>query len=176
MTPQLLLAATGVYLAFLIAAVYFTRATPRRVVGALAGGAAVAVVGVGVEALCQSLGFWRYPSDDSPYGPPLMYPAVVLMFALLPLVGWRVTRRFGWRGQAVFLTAVTAVGTLRDYLIAGQVMRLIVLAPGVGTVLVDAACWAGLTALAQAVMRLVAGPARGDRLARQPAGVASGRR
>jgi hypothetical protein len=169
MTTQLLLAATGVYLAFLIAAVYFTRATPRRVAGALAGGAAVAVVGVGVEFLCQSLGVWRYPSDDRPYGPPLMYPAVVLMFALLPLLGWRVSRRFGWRGQAVFLAAVTTVGTVRDYLVGQQALAIITFAPGVGTVLVDAACWAGLTELAQAVMRLVAGPARSDPLARQPA-------
>ncbi|HZY89201.1 MAG TPA: hypothetical protein VFE78_30540 [Gemmataceae bacterium] len=40
----------------------------------------------------------------------------------------------------------------------------------------DAACWAGLTALALAVMRLVAGPARGDPLARRPAGTAADKR
>jgi hypothetical protein len=164
---QLLLVATCVYLTAMVATVYFTRATPRRLVGALAGGGAVAVVGVGVELLCQTLGFWRYPSTDSPYGPPLMYPLLVLVFAILALIGWRVTRRFGWRGQAVFLAAVTVVGTLRDYLVA-QAPGVIVFAPGLKTVLVDAACWGGLTALAQAVMRLVAGPARGDRLAHRP--------
>ena len=68
----------------------------------------------------------------------------------------------------VFLTAVTVVGTLRDYLVAGQALGLIVLAPGPLTVLVVAACWAGMTALAQAVMRVVAGPAAADRLARRP--------
>jgi hypothetical protein len=168
MTSQLLLVATCVYIVAIVATVYFTRATLCRLVGALAGGGAVAVVGVGVELLCQSLGFWRYPSTDSPYGPPLMYPLLVLVFAILALIGWRVTRRFGWRGQAVFLAVVTVVGTMRDYLVAAQAPGVIVFAPALMTVLVDAACWGGLTALAEAVMRLVAGPARGDRLARRP--------
>jgi hypothetical protein len=167
-TQQLLLRATCVYLTLLVATVYFTRATVRRALGALAGGAAVAVVGVGVEVLCQTLGFWHYRSTDAPYGPLLMYPLAVVLFAVLALIGWRVTRRFGWRGQAVFLGAVTVVGTLRDYLVAGQALGIIVLAPGIVTALVDAVCWIGTVALAEAVMRLVAGPARGDSLARQP--------
>ncbi len=162
-TQQLLLLASGVYLTLLVAAVYFTRATARRVLGAVAGGVAVAVVGVGVEVLCQALGFWRYPSDDTGHGPALMYPVIAVMWAMLALVGWRVTRRFGWRGQAVFLTAVAAVGTLRDYLVAQETMGLIALAPGALTVAVDVVCWAGLTALAQAVMRPVAGPGLGNR-------------
>lgn len=160
----MLLLATCVYLVVLAATTYFTRATRRRFLAALTGGLAVAVIGVGIEVLFQTLGFWHYPSADQPYGPPLMYPLVVVMWAVLALVGWRVMRRFGWRGQMVFLTAVTVVGTLRDYLIAGQALGFIVISPGPLTVLVDAACWAGTTALAQAVMRIVAGPAREDRL------------
>lgn len=164
---QILVLATGVYLALMIAAVYFTRATARRTTGALAGGLVVAVIGVGIEALCQTLGFWRYPSTSKRYGPLLMYPVLGLMFAFLALVGWRVTRRFGWRGQVVFLVALAVVGTLRDYLIGQQALGFIVLAPGVATVLVDAACWAGLAALSQAVMRVIVGPADADPLARR---------
>jgi hypothetical protein len=168
----ILMMATGVYLAMLAAAIGFTRATARRVAGALIGGGAVAVAGVGIEALAHTLGWWRYPSVETPYGPPMLYPALVLAFALLSLIGWRVTRRFGWRGQVAFLAAVTVVGTLRDYLYAAKYPHWIVFAPGIVTVLVDAACWAGLTALAYAVMRLVAGPARDDPLARRPWGAA----
>jgi hypothetical protein len=164
-TQQMLLLATCIYLVLLAATTYFTRATKRRVLGALTGGLAVAVIGVGIEILFQTLGFWYYPSADQPYGPPMMYPLIVVMWAVLALLGWRVMRRFGWRGQAAFLTAVTVVGTLRDYLIAGQALGFIVLAPGPLTVLVDATCWAGTTALAQAMMQLVSGPARADRLA-----------
>jgi hypothetical protein len=166
MNPQqLLLAATGVYLVLLCAAVYFTRATARRVLGALGGGVAVAVVGFGVELVCQALGLWHYPSDDTGRGPLLMYPLVVLIWAVLALIGWRVVRRFGWRGEVVFLAFVTLQGTLRDYFEAGQALGFIALAPGLTTVLVDIVCWAGLTALAQGVMRLVAGPPAADRLA-----------
>jgi hypothetical protein len=168
MTTQILLLATCLYLAGLAVLTYFTRATRRRFLGALAGGLAVAVVGVGVEILFQTLGFWHYPSAEQPYGPLLMYPVVALMWAGYSLIGWRVMRRFGWRGQVVFLAAVTVLGTFRDYLVAGQALGMIALAPGVATVLVDAVCWAGLTGLAQGVMRLVAGPAAADRLARRP--------
>jgi hypothetical protein len=98
MTTQrlILIGASCVYAGLLVATAYFTRATVRRVAGALSGGVAVGVVGVGIEILAHTLGWWRYPSVQTSYGPPLLYPAVVLLFAALALIGWRVTRRFGW--------------------------------------------------------------------------------
>jgi hypothetical protein len=164
----ILITATGVYLAVLLATVYFTRATARRVAGALMGGGAVAFVGVGVEALAHTLGWWRYPSVETPYGPPLIYPAIVLLWAGFALIGWRVTRRFGWRGQAAFLGAAVILGVPRDYAVAARFPEFFVIAPGIGPALADAVCWAGTVALAQAIMRLVAGPVRGDPLARRP--------
>ena len=164
----ILIAASCVYLAVLIVTVYFTRATRGRITGALIGGVAVGVVGVGVEALAHAMGWWHYPSVETPYGPPLMYPVVVLLFAALALIGWRITRRFGWRGQAAFLIAVAILGTLRDYRVAAWLPEFIVFAPGIRIALIDAACWGGLLAFAQAVMRLVAGPVKNDPLARQP--------
>jgi len=139
--------------------IYFTRATARRALAALAGGAVVAVAGFGVEVICQALGLWRYPSDDTGYGPLAMYPALVLIFAILSLIGWR--------GEAVFLAAIAVLGTVRDYKVA-QATGMIALTPGIATVLVDLVAWSGLTALAQGVMRLVAGSAEVDRLARRP--------
>ena len=170
MTEQqlILITANGVYLVVMVVTAYLTRATSRRVTGALIGGAAVGFVGVGVECLAHAMGWWRYPTVETPYGPPLIYPLAILMFAALSLIGWRVTRRFGWPGQAAFLGAVTVLGTWRDYRIAARLSDFIVFAPGIGTVFVDAACWAVLLALAQAVMHFVAGPAREDSLARQP--------
>ena len=53
----ILKAAIGVYLVVLVATAYFTRATARRVAGALTGGVAVGVVGVGVETLAHSMGW-----------------------------------------------------------------------------------------------------------------------
>ena len=164
---QILIMAWCVYLSLLVATTYFTRATTRRFVGALAGGGAVALVGPGVEALAHARGWWWYTSDDTPIGPLAIYPLLVVAFAFLALIGWRVTRRFGWRGLLVFLGALAVVGALRDYLISGRLMGLIVFRPGVVLVLIDAFLWAGLTALAIAVMHAVSGPACDDRLARR---------
>jgi len=166
--PFILKAAIGVYLVVLVATAYFTRATARRVIGALMGGVAVGVVGVGVEILAHTMGWWRYPSVQTAYGPPLMYPTVVLMFAVIALIGWRVTRRFGWRGQWAFLLSLAILGTVRDYGWAARLPELIVFAPGIVTVLVDAACWVSLAVLAQIVMRWIAGPVDRDALARPP--------
>ncbi len=53
---QILILASCVYFSLLGATIYFTRATTRRVMGALAGGVAVAVVGAGVEAFAHAQG------------------------------------------------------------------------------------------------------------------------
>lgn len=161
---QAIYIALCVYFAMLAATVYFTRPNRRRFLGALAGGVAVAVVGVGIEALFHTSGFWRYPSVDEPYGPVALYPLVVVVFTMLALIGWRVTRRFGWRGQMIFLAVLTTLAVLRDFLVAEQVLGIIVFARGISTVLVDAAIWIGIVALTQTVMRLVAGSAGADRL------------
>jgi hypothetical protein len=168
MTTSLLLSVTGVYLVGLAVLVYLTRATRRRFLGALAGGLAVAVVGVGVEVLFQTLGFWHYPSVEQRYGPPLMYPLILLMWAGYSLIGWRVMRRCGWRGEVVFLAAVTILGTLRDFVVAALMPDVIAISPGIATALLDILLWSGLTALAQGVMQLIAGSAAADRLAYRP--------
>jgi hypothetical protein len=72
------------------------------------------MAGFGVELLCQALGFWHYPSDDTRRGPLLMYPLLALIWTVLALIGWRVVRRFGWRGEVVFLTLIARQGTLRE--------------------------------------------------------------
>jgi hypothetical protein len=94
-----------------------------------------------------------------------MYPVIILTWTIYSLIGWRVTRRFGWRGEVVFLAAVSAIGTLRDYQEAGRGLGIITLRPGMVTVLVDVVCWLGLTALAQGVMFLISGPSDSDPLA-----------
>jgi len=167
MMTTLLLSVTAVYLVGLAILTYLTRATRRRFLGALAGGLAVAVVGVGVEVLFQTLGFWHYPSVDHRYGPVLIYPVVLLMWTGYSLIGWRVMRRFGWPGETVFLALLAVFGTVRDFVIAWQMPDVIVLSPRIATVLLDLVLWSGLTALAQGVMWLAAGPATADRLAQR---------
>jgi len=60
------------------------------------------------------------------------------------------------------------VGPPRDYLYLATYPEWGAFAQGVAPVVADAAAYIGLVALGHAVMRLVSGPARGSRLARQP--------
>jgi len=168
MNAHMFLLAYCIYATVLGVAIWLTRPTARRAAAALTAGAAVALVGVGVEAFAHAHGWWRYPGVGTPYGPPLIYPAVVLIYTTLALLGWRVVRRFGWRGELAFLAVATIVGPVRDYRVAAQLPELFVMGPGVGPLLADAVAWAGTVALAHAAMRLLAGPAAADPLARPP--------
>lgn len=161
---------TGAYAIALVAVVYFTRATLRRVVGALAGGAAVGLMALGMIALCVSLGWWQVPSASTPYFLPLLYLGLAVSCSPISLITWRVARRFGRRGLAVCCGAAAVIGPPRDYLIARKYPEWMVFAPGIAPILADAVTYVGIVAVGHAVMRSVAGPATGDALARSPEG------
>ena len=77
------------------------------------------------------------------------------------------TRRFGLRGLLVFLALFTLYGSLRDFGGAAATHHTyIIFGSGMAPVLADAASWLIDQALAQLLMRLVAGPAASDPLAR----------
>jgi hypothetical protein len=168
MTTRQIIIVTCAYVVALVAVIYFTRATSRRVVGALAGGAAVGFMGMGAIVLGNTLGLWRVPIFWTPYFLALFYLALSISVTPIYLVTWRVARRFGWRGLAVCLVVVAIIGPPRDYLYAAKYPAWMVFAPGVAPVLADAATYVGIVALGHAVMRIIAGPSRDDRLARRP--------
>jgi hypothetical protein len=168
MTTLQLIVVTCAYLVELVAVVYFTRATSRRVVGALTGGAAVGCFGLGAIALGNALGLWRVPIFWTPTFLALFYLGFAVSVTPIYLVTWRLARRFGWRGLVVCLGIVAVIGPPRDYLIAATFPEWMVFAPGVAPILADAAAYVGIVALGHAVMRLIAGAAREDRLARGP--------
>ena len=169
MTTQQVLLMTGLYLVALVAVTYFTRATTRRVVGALAGGAVASVMAMRVIALCEALGWWHVPFASTPYFAAVFYLGLVISLAPIYLVTWRVARRFGWRGLAVCLGIVAVIGPPRDYLYAATFPKWMVFAPGIAPILADSVTYVGVVVVGHAVMRLVAGPARADRLARKTA-------
>ena len=164
MTTRELIIVTCAYLVALVAVVYFTRATSRRVVGALGGGAAVGCFGLGAIVLGNALALWRVPVFWTSYFLPLFYLGLVISCSPIYLVTWRVARRFGWRGLAVCLAVVAIIGPPRDYLYAAKFPAWMVFAPGVAPILADAAAYVGIVALGHAVMRLIAGPSTEDRL------------
>jgi hypothetical protein len=168
MTTLQITAMTCGYAVALAAAIYFTRATSRRVVGALAGGAAAGCWGLGAIIAGEALGLWRdfLPSRHSVW--VLFYFGLAVSLSPIYLVTWRVARRFGWLGVAVCLVIVGVVGPPRDYFYVATYPEWGAFSSGVAPVLADAATYVGIVALGHAVMQLVSGPARGSRLARQP--------
>jgi hypothetical protein len=167
-TTQQIILWSCVYLVELLAAIYFTRATARRVVGALIGGAAAGLLSLGAIALCKVLGWWWIPIASTPYFLLLFYVLLSIWPAPVYLVTWRLARRFGWRGLWLFVAGVAVLGPPRDYLIAMKFPNLMVFAPGVAPILADGATYAGIVLVGHAVMRLISRPASKDRLARQP--------
>jgi hypothetical protein len=168
MTTMQIIAMSCAYAVALAAAIYFTRAPSRRVLGALAGGAAAGCLGLGAIVVGEALGVWRVflPSARGVW--VLLYVGLAVSCSPIYLVTWRVVRRFSWRGLAVCLVVVGLIGPPRDYLYAAVYPEWMVFARGVAPVLADAVTYLGLVALGHAVMRLVSGPARGSALARQP--------
>ena len=165
MTTLELVIVSCAYLVALIVVVYFTRATSRRVVGALAGGAAVGVFGMGAIVLGNTLELWRVPIFwTRPYFLLLFYLALTISVTPIYLVTWRLARRFGWRGLVMFTVIVAIIGPPRDYLYAAKYPAWMVFAPGVAPIIADSVTYAGIVLIGHAVMRLVAGDSRADRL------------
>jgi hypothetical protein len=150
-------------------AVFFTRANVRRLSGALAGGLIFVLLFMVEEMLPQSSGLRHFTWTIKPQALPLIYAGLIPYGAAAALIGWRLTRRFGWRGQLAFLAAACIGGPLRDYFWT-TVMPL----PGVESVsgllpwIANGVFWLCAVGLGQAIMRIIAGPARSDRLARMP--------
>jgi hypothetical protein len=163
-TRQIILWACA-YLVELVAVLYFTRATARRVMGALAGGVVAGLLAMGAIAVCEALGWWHVTFATTLCSLPLFFLCLVSLSPIY-LVTWRVARRFGWRGLAVFTSAAAIIGAPRDYLIAAKFPEWMVFAPGVAPILADAATYVGIVILGHAVMRLIAGPAKADSFAR----------
>ena len=167
MTTQQMLLITGLYLAAGIVVTYCTRATARRVVGALVGGATASLMALRVIALCEALGWWHIPFASTPYFVPVLFVGLAISCTPIYLVTWRVARRFGWRGLAVCVGIVAVIGPPRDYAYAATFPKWMVFSPGIAPILADSAAYIMIVVVGHAVMRLVAGPARADRLARK---------
>ncbi len=166
-TQQLIWVTCGYAVAF-IAVVHFTRATPRRALAALVGGAVAGGFFLGVGVLGLTIGWWQGPPPSTVGLLALFYVGTTISLAPIYPVTWRVARRFGWRGLGVCLIAAAVIGPPRDYLIAAAYPEWVVFAPGLAPVLAVSATYVGVVALGHIIMRLVGGPAHGDRLLQRP--------
>ena len=157
----------GIYLVVLVVVAVLTRATTQRIAGALAGAAAMYPVGLAIVALGERVGWWHW---TFPWGPNFL-TALGINYALCAfvfLLTWRIARRFGGRGLAVLAVVAAVVGPIRDQSFAERFPEWGSFAPGVVPVLAIAASYVLFGFVGHGVMRLVAGPARADRLTRRP--------
>jgi hypothetical protein len=155
------------YLVLLTVVAFFTRATPRRILGALAGGLASGVVALGLIALWERLGWWHMVITWEPYYLTLMLIGLSSL-AFFLLITWRIARRFGGRGLAVVVVAVAIIGPPRDLWYMRRFPEWGSYAPGIAPILAISVSYVVIVLVGHGVMRLVAGPARDDRLARRP--------
>jgi len=167
MTTQQLYLFNGLYLVVLVVVAVLTRATARRIAGGLAGGAAAGVAALGIIALGEKVGWWHMAITWEPYFLALLLIGFALC-AFIFLITWRIARRFGWRGLAVAVIVAAVIGPPRDYWYMARFPEWGAYAPGVAPLLAISATYVLLGILGHGVMRLVAGPARADRLARRP--------
>jgi hypothetical protein len=158
----------GLYLALLIVVAFLTRATARRIAGALTGGAAFGVVGLGIIAVGEKVGWWHMAITWEPYLLTVLFLGFVISCAPVYLLTWRVARRFGWRGLAVFTVVAAVIGPPRDRWYMARFPEWGAYGPGLAPVLAIAATYAIMVLLGHLMTCLVAGPARGSRLARRP--------
>jgi serine/threonine protein kinase len=165
LVPQMVLYAYA-DIALFGAAVYFSRPTIRRLLGAFAGAAVFLLLFHQLVWAAHLIGWWDYALTDMP-PMPVFLPALGLPCwgTMLALISWRVTRRFGGRGQLAFIGIMSIEGVLRDR-IGAAATGLMVFASGMIPLIGHAIIWALSVVAMQVVMRLVAGAARSDRLTR----------
>lgn len=164
MTSVQIIVVSCLYFVALLIVIYFTRATTRRIVGAFVGGAAVGIFGMGAILFGNVAGLWRVPIVWTPFWVLLFYFGLTITVTPIYLVTWRIVRRFGGRGLAVCLGVVAIIGPPRDYVYAMKFPEWMVFAPGVAPIIADSLAYIGIVAIGHAVMRLVAGDSRADRL------------
>lgn len=138
--------------------------------GAAIGGLAATGIGIAFDALGDAMGWWRYTMGTTAYGPPLMYVAVWLWYGVgVTLLGWRVSRAFGWRGFIGFIGFMAVYGPSHDYvgvaLTRGTVQ---VISSGIPPLVADVVLRATANAVAQGVMWLISGSPESDQFARRP--------
>ena len=167
MTTRQVLLWSCAYLIEFVAVIWFTRATSRRILGALGGGVAVGCFSLVAIFGFEALGVWRIPMAPTLTFRVLFFLGLVVSAAPVYLVTWRIARRFGGRGLTIFIAVVVVIGPPRDYLIAATFPNWMVFSPGIAPVLADAVTYLGFVALGHAVMRWISGPAAADVLARR---------
>lgn len=148
---------------------YFTRANRRRISGAIVGAGAYMLTQYAWDRAAAVTGWWSYPAyGDNPVFPmpPAIYIFAGLVFVGFGLIGWRITRRYGWPGLVIFMTIWSLWGYLHDttgsQLFASS--SLMVIGSGSSARIADFLVYLTCMSATMLAIRLVGGPFRADAL------------
>lgn len=96
----------------------------------------------------------------------LYIPAGLVAGGAFGLVGWRLTRRYGRTGFVLFILLWSLWGIIHDFGggAAFQSSNLMAFASGPVPILLDGTLYATCQLTAQAIMRVIAGPANAEPL------------
>jgi eukaryotic-like serine/threonine-protein kinase len=172
LAPEILLLLSFI-LAGLLVISYVARARPKRVIGALAGGMLVAIdAGIKLR-LDYALGWWRgrFAEDQNPldvFSHPPIFLILIFGSAAYLLIMWRVSRRFGRTGLAILIVCAGVHLTLKERLWWDISISVTTMSFGPYSLAFDGALWIMGFVAGYATMRLIAGRARADGLARKP--------
>ena len=143
---------------FLLSA-YFTYATRRHILGALAGAGLYSTVNYIWDRAAAAYGWWTYPAwSESGQFPLTAYIlAGIVGGGAFGLVGWRIIRRWRWKGFAGFLLFWAVYAIVHDY--GGSVLftssRLMVFGVGPVPIVADVLWYVSGNALPPIVIRLI---------------------
>ena len=144
-----------------------TRATPKRLVGALVGATVMGGVALGIIAIGERARWWHFVMSWEPSFLTLLWISMIPC-GFIFLITWRIARRFGGRGLAVVICVVAVLGPVRDYAYMAMFPEWGSYASGFAPILAISGAYVVLGIIGHGLMRLVAGPAASDRLARRP--------
>ena len=154
----------ALYLILLVVVVIITRASMRRIIGALVGTFAAAAAGIAVIAVCERVGWWHFNMHWEPYY-LFQLGISVAVGSFVFLLTWRLARRFGGRGLAIALLIAAILGPLRDSAYMAMFPDWGYYAPGIAPMLAISVAYVVIGVVGHGLMRVISGPATADPLA-----------
>jgi hypothetical protein len=122
---------------------------------------------LGIVATGEKAGWWHMAITWEPYFLTLTWIGTIPCGFIFRTT-WRIARRFGGRGLAVVAFVAAVLGPVREYRYMATFPERGAYAPGLAPVFAISVAYVILGILGRGTMRLVAGPAPADRLARWP--------
>ena len=156
----------ALYLILLVVVVILTRASLRRIVGAIGGTFAAGAAGIVVIIICERVGWWNFTMHWEPYY-LFQLGISVALGTFVFLLTWRLARRFGGRGLAIALLLAALLGPFRDSAYMAMFPEWGYYSPGIAPMLAISVACVVIGVVGHGMMRVISGPATADPLARR---------